>query len=254
MASAPEPPKSYFDAMTDLPGDFFPYGQECVFDRSAQAVAYHHGLTKEHVDILVGYGLDTLTSFSVCLPDGNENEQTLYRMALALFKSPVVQCKVGMMFRRINSGDIHAPLARPDSSSTPPKPKRPKLSLDGASTSASVSSASSAPQSATPSTSAGVVGDLSGSSASSKPQSAASAMKSKNTESDSDSSSDSDSDNVTVGGKSKDKSDKRTSRDTNSMVEEVGSEVRSDWFALGLFVSLCFPFGLLLTRWYLCRS
>ena len=63
MASVPAPPKSYADALVALPDDFHPYGPKCALQHDVQTAAFHHGLTKIHVESLVDFGFDTVVSF-----------------------------------------------------------------------------------------------------------------------------------------------------------------------------------------------
>ena len=87
MASVPAPPKSYADALVALPDDFHPYGPKCALQHDVQTAAFHHGLTKIHVESLVDFGFDTVVSFTGCNHSGPKHEREMIKFVLALFVS-----------------------------------------------------------------------------------------------------------------------------------------------------------------------
>lgn len=100
MTDAP-PPSSYYDKMQPLGPAQFPYGKECGLSRDAQAAAFHHGLNPANVEALIQLEFDSVLSFSMANPDGNEDQKSAFDTTIAAFASPVARGKVALMFRRL---------------------------------------------------------------------------------------------------------------------------------------------------------
>ena len=242
-----EPPKSYYDKVKALGNEQKPY--DCSLSRSVQAVAFHHGLSQANVDMLVHLEFDTVLSFSNADPDGDRDQQGVFRDALGVFDSPVARRKVAFVIRRLCRVDFFAEVPSGFEVSTEPKSKKARLSKQKASSDGvGVSDADAASGSggalggadsaaAVPAVPA--VPAVSASSAV-KSKDAASAAKSKarvdfDSSDDSTDSDDSDDDDDAADdddakedgdadGKKGSKTDK-TPKDANSMVVEIGSLV-----------------------------
>ena len=109
-------PKSYRDKVVPLGDDQFPYGSDCPFSRDIQAAAFHHGLSVANLDSLDELQFDTALSFSTANPDGDEEQQGVFRLTIAVFDSPVARSKVSLFIRRLCRDDIFAAMDPPSSS------------------------------------------------------------------------------------------------------------------------------------------
>ena len=256
MAVVPEPPKSYADPLVALPDDFHPYGPECSLHRDVQTAAFHHGLSKIHVEALIDFGFDTVVSFRGCNHSGAKHEKEMFKFVLALYTSPLVQTKVAWLVTRLNSADIAAalppelpaaaipafalstPVGRlmPDNM-YPDPPKKSRIATtaaaSGASGAVTGSVVAAAPGAASSSSSSnpgvssgsGVVPGLGVPSSSGVTPASGAKTNAAKESSDSDSSSDSDG-GAGASSKTEKSSDKRGAKDANSMVEDIGNEVR----------------------------
>ena len=125
MAETTPSPKSYYDKMVSLGEKHNPFGSDCKLHRDVQAAAFHHGLNPANVAALVKLEFTDVLSFSTADPNGNYDQQGVFRLSTAVFGSPVARSKVALMIRRLCRSDIFAELPPDDA---PPDSKRAKVS------------------------------------------------------------------------------------------------------------------------------
>lgn len=130
-------PKAFGDKVALLGPTQFPFGDGCKLSREVQALAFHYGLTKENVDVMESIELLAIMDFPLADPDGDDEQQEVFRFAAAVFKSPIVKRKVTMMVRRGCCADPFAQLVLPSGPAPPKKKAKTSGAVSGVDASAS---------------------------------------------------------------------------------------------------------------------
>ena len=123
MASIVSRAIDWNSAVTALPDNRHPFGQNCVMDRDIQAIMFHYGVRKQDVDVLLDEGYATLADFKCADPRATDEDSVLCFNAIRdRVKGALHQRKVKEAIIRVLSVDPLAPVITPAPALADPHP------------------------------------------------------------------------------------------------------------------------------------